>query len=106
MPASNGEKSVYRTQELTPDEVRELGRVYVEPMLGPLKGHADQVARVVFDVGLTVDPDRRPHPRHANIRGWSAVRAANRIKAEKIAATATIVIYAAPGAAGPERALG
>jgi hypothetical protein len=97
MPASNGRKSVYRTQGLSSDEIREIGRICVEPMRGPLKGYADQAARVVLDVGLTLDPDRRPHPRHANICGWSADRAANRIKAEKIAATATIFIYGTSG---------
>jgi hypothetical protein len=97
MPAQTGRKSVYRTQELSSDDIREIGRVYVEPMRGPLKGYADQTARVVLDVGLTVDPDRVPHPRHANICGWGAARAANRIMAEKIAATATVVIYGTSG---------
>jgi hypothetical protein len=105
MPAKNGCKSVYRTQGLSPDEIRDLGRVYVEPMRGPLKGYANQVAQVVFSAGLTVEPDPHPHRRHANICGWSADRAANRIKAEKIAATATIVIYATLDAAGPGRGL-
>lgn len=93
MPDGKGEKSVYRTQGLSTADVRELGRNYVEPHRGQLKGHADQSASVILDVGLVIEPDTRPHPLHANIKGWKNSRAADRITAEKIAETASLHLY-------------
>jgi hypothetical protein len=93
MPDGNGEKSVYRTQGLSAPEVRKIGQEFVEPLRGQLKGHADQVSAVIFDAGLVIEPDTRPHPRHANIKGWQRSRPADRILAEKIAATARLHLY-------------
>lgn len=93
MPDGNGEKSVYRTQGLSTAEVREIGREHVEPLRGQLKGHADQLASVILDAGLAIELDTRPHPRHANIKGWKNSRPADRIVAEKIAQTALLHLY-------------
>ena len=93
MPDGNGEKSVYRTRDLSSEEIYQIGRTYVEPLRGPLKGHADQDASVIFNVGLSIEPAPKPHPRHANIKGWNNSRSADRILAEKIAATARLKLY-------------
>lgn len=93
MPDGNGEKSVYRTSEMSIGEVREIGQANVAPLRGPLKGHADQTASAIFDIELTIEPDTRPHPRHANIKGWKDSRPENRNAAQRIAETASLHLY-------------
>lgn len=93
MPDRKGEKSVYRTSGLMDSEIAEIGTRYVEPGRSRLKGYSNQVAEVIFAQGLTVESDTRPHPRHANIKGWLTNDAANRIRAQKIAETASLKLY-------------
>lgn len=93
MPAANARKSVYRTSALSHNEVRDLGKIHVEPIRGPLKGYGHQQAVVVFTQGLQFDPDGKPHVRHANIIGWSGIKAKDRITAQKLAESASLTVY-------------
>jgi len=93
MPPANGRKSVYRTDMLSEAAIRAIADEFVVPHRGQAKGHAHQSAAIVMAQGLAFDPDGVPHPRHANIVGWTSERAKNRLKAENIAASATAVLY-------------
>ena len=93
MPAKDKMKSVFRTTSLSHDEVRSIGSAVVEPKRGRLKGYANQTAGIMFAQSLTIVPDIIPHERHANIAGWTGYPAADRIRAIKIAETATLALY-------------
>ena len=93
MPSPSGETSVYRVEGLGHGDIRTIGAAHVEPYRGPLKGHAIQVVQAVVALGLVVESKPTPHPAHANIKGWSLSRPRDRIVAEKIAATANLMLY-------------
>jgi hypothetical protein len=94
MPDKRGEKSVYRTTDLSAEQIRAIGREHVEPVRGPIKGEGRVLAEIIFDRGLTIEAAPKPHPRHANILGYRD-RAADRIAAQKIADHAKLVLYVA-----------
>jgi hypothetical protein len=93
MPDSKREKSVYRTDDLTAEQILAIGREFVESADRSIKAAAHVSAGVIFGVGLTVESATEPHPRHANIRGYSGDRPADRILAKKIADGAALVAY-------------
>ncbi len=47
-----------------------LARQHVEPTRGKVLARAELSAADVVGLGLQVEPDGTPHPRHANIVGW------------------------------------
>ncbi len=70
-PHANLSLSIYRTNELGDGEIWKLGDDYVAPHRGkPIIARADLSASEVFNRGLTVEPDTRPHERHGNIVNW------------------------------------
>ena len=91
MPNRDGETSVYRTANLTGEQIYEIGRVHVTGSLGkPLLGQAGVISSVVFGLNLTVEPKPTPHPRHANIVGWPADASKHKEIALQIAAEAQL----------------
>ena len=96
MPDQRGEKSVYRTSGLNAEQIRDIGFQHVENENRRMKGEGRVLARAIFAAGLTVEPAPKPHPRHANIRGYQSERAANRNAAQKIAQAAELVLYDLP----------
>lgn len=94
MPNRNLRTSVYRSTGLEEATIRAIGVSHVAPMRGSLKGHCCKAAQDFLDQGLSFDADGQPHERHANVVGWSTDRAANRIKAKKLADKAmAFVVY-------------
>lgn len=93
MPASNKRRSVYRVDGLSSDAVQQLGKEYVEPKRGPLRGYGAQIAGAFYGQGLEFDPDGMPHERHANVIGWSNLDAKNRLIAENLARGATLHLF-------------
>ena len=71
-PTGKVETSVYRIDHITVDETFEIGRQFVEPKRGrAIRGFAVVTAGVVFNNELKVIGTELPHPRHANIIGWT-----------------------------------
>jgi hypothetical protein len=94
MPNKNLRTSVYRCTGLDDATIRAIGVSHVAPLRGALKGHCCKAAQDFLDEGLSFDADGKPHERHANVVGWSDDRAANRIKAKKLADKAmAFVVY-------------
>lgn len=93
LPNKALQTSVYRTEGLSPAEVWKIGDDLVGTPLGrPIPARADVAAKIVYDLGLAIDPDGIPHPRHANIIGWPASRPAQKLLAIKLAEAANCVL--------------
>lgn len=88
-PPIHGRMSVYRTSDLTNQEIWDIGKIYVEPDRGkPIVGRADLKAIEIYNCKLKITPTELPHPRHANIEGWELNTENDRLKALKMAASA------------------
>jgi len=88
----DGNISVYRTDDMTDTDVRQLGSTYVGRPDAPMKGHCDLLASAIFDEGLNIQSAPHPHSRHANVIGWS-IDSKNRLIAKKLSDKATLVSY-------------
>ncbi len=90
MPPSHGRMSVYRTSNLEDQDIWEIGKTYVEPERGkPILGRADIEAQKIYECELEINPTENPHPRHANVEGWELDTEKDRLKALKLAASAS-----------------
>lgn len=81
LPNSNGRTSVYRTEALSEDEIWQLAATFVAPEIGDVAARGDVSSEVLPSLGLSLDPDGVPHPRHANIIGWPGAKEAQKVKA-------------------------
>lgn len=88
----NGEISVYRTDGLDVTAVVSLGAGYVASANSLIKGHCVQLATDFFTEQLNIEAAPTPHPRHANVVGWTS-DPKNRIAAQKLADKATLTVY-------------
>lgn len=96
MPPTNKRLSVYCTTGLPEPEIWQIGQQHVEVPIGkPVLARADLNSLEVYNNGLTVELDRVPHPRHANVVGWDGIGTEVRLIAMKLADAATLVL--APG---------
>lgn len=94
MPPNNLRLSVQRIDELTIEEVWNLGKHVVSGMPDPkpqLYGVGDIEAGVIERVNLTISPDKLPS-RHANINNWPADRARQLSIAQELAAEAKLIL--------------
>jgi hypothetical protein len=90
MPPSNGRMSVYRTSDLQNQEIWEIGKAYVEPARGkPIVGRGDLSAIDIYNCELEINPTLIPHPKHADVEGWELDTEKDRLKALKLAASAS-----------------
>ena len=70
-PAGKDDVSVYRTANLSNEDIWQIGKTYVAQKIGkPLLGRAELIADDAIAQGLYVKSDPTPHPRHANIGGY------------------------------------
>lgn len=94
LPAQNGECSVYRTSELSNDEIWEIGQKYVAiPTNRTLYAKAESTAKVIRNKGLNVVADTAPHPCHANIVDWPSERSEQKKLAIKISREAILAVH-------------
>lgn len=81
---------MYRTVGLTPAEIWEIAaRHYERPPQLVAKARGMGPAKAILQVGLTIETDGFPHPRHANVIGWADDLAKKHVwknQAQKIAA--------------------
>ena len=97
MPNQNGETSVYRINDLTIQQIYEIGQLHVaEPLCKRLLGRADIAASSILKQDLKVEPEPRPHPRHANIVEWPADKSEQKMIALELAAEAQLHLTKQP----------
>lgn len=90
MPAPNRETSIFRTSNLSDNEIWGIGGSEVAQKRGlPLLGRADISAFHVFDKELKVIPDNKPQ-RHANIIGWPEEKSEQKLIAMELAENAQL----------------
>lgn len=96
MPPKTLRHSVYWTTDVSDGEIWAIGDQFVAPHRGAILGRADVNSLVIYYVvGLKIDLDGQPHPKHANIIGWDADEKKIRHQAEKLADKATLILRAA-----------
>jgi hypothetical protein len=68
------ETSVFRVRDLSGAQIWSLGRRWVKYFsTNSLKGRADFIAKSVQEIeSMSINPSPSPHPRHADILGWSS----------------------------------
>lgn len=71
MPDRNGETSVFRTSEMSANNIWDTGKEVARRRDKPLIGRADIITSVVVSNGLQAVPQEPPE-KHANIIGWSS----------------------------------
>lgn len=85
------ENSVFRTQNLAERLVWAFADEYVARKIKkPVIARADVSVTTIRGLGLDIDPDGKPHPRHANIIGWPAAKGAWKSHAQRLAAAASL----------------
>jgi hypothetical protein len=85
LPASSGETSVYRVSTLSEEDRLSIGRTVSAQRRKILHGRAEVSMFTISEVGLTVVPDPRPHPLHANIINWPSEKSEQKLMAIKVA---------------------
>ncbi len=87
---SNNKTSVFRTSNLSTDEIWHIGDSEVSIKRGkPILGRADINAFNVTERHLEVDPNGSPE-RHANIVGWPEEKSKQKIIAIELSAVARL----------------
>ena len=90
MPSSNGETSVFRTSNLTNNQIWNLGDTHVaQERRMQLLGRGDIQASAVFEKGLKIAADNNPQ-RHANIKGWPGEKSERLLIATELAVNAAL----------------
>jgi len=78
-------QSVFRTEGLTEPEIWNTAREFVErPSKRHLKARAIFACRDAMDVGLHVQEESVPHPRHAVVVGWGSEDSKRRLLAAEL----------------------
>lgn len=85
------ESSICLTAGLDAGGVWDLGRKHVEPARGlPILARADFHSTDVEEVGLSVEHNRKPFFRHANIVAWPENKAKRKLLAQAMARRARL----------------
>ena len=90
-PPKSLRKSVYWIAQIPEEEIWVIGDKHVAPARGPILGRADFNSLAVYQNNLSIDLTGKPHPRHADIIGWSEDRKKARHEAQKLADASTLV---------------
>jgi hypothetical protein len=92
LPSSNGATSVFGTRSLSESDIWRMGQeVVATPGRRTLRARADVRVRDVTAASLRVVLDNTP-PRHANIVGWPEAKSAQKLRAQELAAGATLTL--------------
>lgn len=65
--------SAYRTKNLSDSKIWYIAQEFVTKTRSDnaeVRGRADLSARIFKDMGLHLNPDGTPHPRHLNVENW------------------------------------
>ena len=85
------ELSVFRTDELTLDEIWSIGDSIIQGTEHRIHGGANLIAEQVLELGLGLRADNEP-PRHANITGFPMEKFERQDIANELAEVATLVL--------------
>lgn len=88
LPAEDGDLSVYRTHNLSEEDIWELDRVFVTGQRtdGKVsKARGDLPCSEIFKAGVVITPEISSHPRHANISAYASEESAQRSQAQQLA---------------------
>lgn len=89
----NGEISAYRISGIEDTEIWDIGLLVVAPVSQrELRARADFLASHAFDNNLSVLPDTRIHPRHANVVNWPKKESERKLIAIKLAEQSELYI--------------
>lgn len=94
IPAKDGKKSVYRTDNCSEDEIWDIGEKYVAGLTEkkiPLLARGDLSASTIFKEDLKIECNGIPHFRHANIIDWKS-GAAMRMQAATLAQESNLIL--------------
>lgn len=95
MPAKDLAASVYRVSDCSDTEIAQIDQEYVSGKRRDgrvSKGHANILVEQIRKTQLDVVSAPFPHPRHANIEGYSPSEAENRMRAIELAQQAKLVL--------------
>lgn len=85
-PPRDNRLSVYWVTGIADDEVWAIGDAHVAPQRGPILGLAAfNSLRACYECDLRVEVTGVPHPRHADVIGWSVDKQRARLQALKLA---------------------
>lgn len=91
-PPQHGRLSVYWTTGVSEEEIWQICATHVAPLFGKVPvARADINSLHVYAEELTVNVTAVPHPRHADILGWSVDSTKRRLQAIKLASLAACV---------------
>jgi hypothetical protein len=86
--------SVFRTSEFPEAEIWGIAdRIVVQGRFHPKVG-ADLISDGIRTARLEIEPEPTPHPRHADIVGWSEEKSERIQAAKSLAAKSTLVLRA------------
>ena len=91
-PGRDNALSVYRTNEISAQQIWHLCDAYVDGLRGDGKkayGRAELSAKIFTDLGFTFNPDGKPHTRHTNVLGWNTHKPDDLEKRNLLALAAT-----------------
>lgn len=91
MPPRSFRLSVFRTSDMENQEIWALADDVVSSN-PPIKARADVASDHVLGVGLQIESEPGPHPRHADIIGWPEEKAEQMDAAKELAIQATLVL--------------
>ena len=83
--------SVCRTEGLDEAEVWQIADEFVGTAEKPVIARADLAAREFLSRQLSFDPDGTPHPRHANVIGWSDEQSLQKMIALELAEASVLI---------------
>jgi hypothetical protein len=91
LPNQNGKTSVFRTSELSNDEIWRIGDDVADEREMTLLGRGEICARHVVEQGLELDANDDP-PRHADIIGWPEEKSAQKLIAIELESNAELYL--------------
>lgn len=92
---STNNLSAYRTKNLSDPAIWDLARKEVTKRMSIPKevlGRADVPVHVYKDLGLILNPDGIPHPRHINVENWPSEQDAQLQIRKELANNASLVL--------------
>ncbi len=84
---------MFRTNSLGVEEVWDLAEEQSANRREGLKALASFLAHYALELGLDVEADPTPHPRHANLSGWATAEEKQRMVALELAERSSLRMY-------------
>jgi hypothetical protein len=89
IPPKSLKLSIFRTSNLSEQEIWTMAFEKVEPSRGPVIGRGELTVSAIAEEKLQMSPDEDPNSRHADVVGWPVDRDARVTIAKALAAKAS-----------------